>query len=179
MNSGALGNAEYSFIAIVPKSRVVVAPDRVLSMGQIELNCVIKLGHGSVIPGCLCGLIIMKIKQAVIETVSNVDSVPISKIFRGLFEHHAKENEESVPGCNPASFCWRSGRALRSHCCILLGHAGLCANGLSRLWTLGDSQIILWSVTFLHCSLWWMLQSDQRTFYTVSCFAPGTSLGTV
>ena len=38
-NAGALGNAEYAFIAIAPWSTLsrVVAPDRVLSMGQIEL----------------------------------------------------------------------------------------------------------------------------------------------
>ena len=38
-NAGALGNAEYSFIAITPRSTdpVVVAHDRVLSMDQTEL----------------------------------------------------------------------------------------------------------------------------------------------
>ena len=37
-NAGALGNAEYLFIAITPKSWAgVVAPDRVLSMSQIEV----------------------------------------------------------------------------------------------------------------------------------------------
>ena len=35
-NAGALGNVELSCIAIVPRPGVV-APDRVLSMGQIEL----------------------------------------------------------------------------------------------------------------------------------------------
>ena len=33
-----MGKAEYPFIAIAPR---VVAPDSVLSMGQIELNCVL------------------------------------------------------------------------------------------------------------------------------------------
>ena len=44
-NPGALGNAEYSFIAIAPwsTSAGVVIPDRVLSMGQIELNCELML----------------------------------------------------------------------------------------------------------------------------------------
>ena len=37
-NAGALGNAEYPFIAIAPGG---VAPARVLSMGQIERNCVL------------------------------------------------------------------------------------------------------------------------------------------
>ena len=39
-NDGALGSAEYSFIAIAPRSTLpgVVAPDRALSMDQIELN---------------------------------------------------------------------------------------------------------------------------------------------
>ena len=36
------GNAEYPFITITPRS-TLVAPDRVLSMGQIELNCVLML----------------------------------------------------------------------------------------------------------------------------------------
>ena len=38
-NAGSLGNAEYPFIAIASSSRwpVVVAPDRVLSISQIEL----------------------------------------------------------------------------------------------------------------------------------------------
>ena len=41
----ALGNAEYPFIAIALRSTLtgVVAPDRVLSVGQIELNCVLML----------------------------------------------------------------------------------------------------------------------------------------
>ena len=38
------GNVEYPFIAIIPRSTlIVVAPDRVLSMGQIELNYVLML----------------------------------------------------------------------------------------------------------------------------------------
>ena len=44
INAGALGNAEYSFIAIAPWSIFwpgVVAPDRVLSMGEIELRCIL------------------------------------------------------------------------------------------------------------------------------------------
>ena len=38
-----MGNAEYLFIAILPGQLWprVVAPERVLSMGQIELNCVL------------------------------------------------------------------------------------------------------------------------------------------
>ena len=38
-----LGNAEYPFIAITPRSVLarVVAPDRFFFMGQIELNCVL------------------------------------------------------------------------------------------------------------------------------------------
>ena len=41
-NDGALGMAEYPFIAIAPGSTLVrvETPDRVLSVGQIELNCV-------------------------------------------------------------------------------------------------------------------------------------------
>ena len=39
-NAGALGNAEYPFVAIAPR---VVAPDWVLSIGQIELNGVLML----------------------------------------------------------------------------------------------------------------------------------------
>ena len=44
-NAGALGNAEYPFMAIAPWSTLtrVVTPDRVLSVGQIELNCVLTL----------------------------------------------------------------------------------------------------------------------------------------
>ena len=39
-----LGNVEYSFIAITPWSTLaVVVPERVLSMGQIKLNCVLML----------------------------------------------------------------------------------------------------------------------------------------
>ena len=45
-NAGALGNAEYPFIAIAPGSHCprVVAPDRVLSLSQIELNPPLHLG---------------------------------------------------------------------------------------------------------------------------------------
>ena len=44
-DAGALGNAEYSFITIAPKFTlsVVVTLDRVLFMGQIELNYVLML----------------------------------------------------------------------------------------------------------------------------------------
>ena len=44
-NAGALGNAEYFFIAIAPKSTLAwsVSTWRVLSLGQIELNCVLML----------------------------------------------------------------------------------------------------------------------------------------
>ena len=41
-NAGALGNAEYPFIAITPRLEVE-APDRALSIGRIELNCVFML----------------------------------------------------------------------------------------------------------------------------------------
>ena len=38
-NAGSLGNTEYSFLAIAPRFNQagVVVPDRVLSMGQIEM----------------------------------------------------------------------------------------------------------------------------------------------
>ena len=42
-NAGALGNAEYPFIAIAPIGPGVVEPDRALSMGQIELDCLLML----------------------------------------------------------------------------------------------------------------------------------------
>ena len=44
-NTGALGNAEYSFIVIAPGPlwHGVVAPDRALSISQIELNYVLML----------------------------------------------------------------------------------------------------------------------------------------
>ena len=47
-NAGSLGNAEYSFSDVTPNQVLpllpgVVALDSVLSMGQIELNCVLKL----------------------------------------------------------------------------------------------------------------------------------------
>ena len=43
-NAGALGNAEYPFITLLPGPlwSGVVAPDRALSIGQIELNCVLE-----------------------------------------------------------------------------------------------------------------------------------------
>ena len=43
--SGALRNAEYPFIVIAPRITLpgVIAPDRVLSMGEIELNSVLLL----------------------------------------------------------------------------------------------------------------------------------------
>ena len=42
-DAGALGIVEYPFIATALLWPGVVAPNRVLSMGQIELNCVLKL----------------------------------------------------------------------------------------------------------------------------------------
>ena len=42
----------------------------------------------------LQGLCALKIKQAAIKTVSDVDSIAINKIFCGLFEHHVEEDRE-------------------------------------------------------------------------------------
>ena len=36
-NAGVMGNAEYPFTVIAPRSTLVVAPDRFLSMSQIEV----------------------------------------------------------------------------------------------------------------------------------------------
>ena len=44
-NAGALGNVEYPFIAIAPGPQWsgMVAPDRILPIGQIELSCLLML----------------------------------------------------------------------------------------------------------------------------------------
>ena len=50
----ALGNAEYPFISIGPGPLWprVVAPEKVLSMSQIELNCVTMLNCNCLKPDC-------------------------------------------------------------------------------------------------------------------------------
>lgn len=54
------------------------------------------IGKAEVSDRLLCGFRVCflssLIKQATIETVSDVDSVSIIKIFRDLFEHHAEED---------------------------------------------------------------------------------------
>ena len=110
--------------------------------------------------------------------VSNVGCISIIKIFCRLFENHTEEDREESQ-CQDATLLYIVGdwERLIEVTCVLLGHTGLHAVGWSCLRTLEDNKVVPWCTTFLLCSLYQMLLTDQQTLRRAPCFAPSTSLG--
>ena len=102
------------------------------------------------------------------KTVSHIDFVHIIKIFCGLFEHHTEEVSEDS-WCQDATLLHSTDDWKRIWEVTVASDLAILVFMqlnvyVQVLWQKAES--ILWSGTFLLCSLGWMLGSDQWMLHT-------------
>lgn len=67
---------------------------------------------------------------------SDVDSIPIIKIFHGLFEHHAEEDSDES-WCQNTTLLWWLRRAQSSLLCLIWPRSSLCSCMITFMYFLG------------------------------------------